>query len=149
MLTLENILEEWKKDNVIDEFALDDASLKTPKLHSKYVEFLSLSKLQKHKREMELKTLLKDKWLYYNGKLDKQTIDKYNWNYDPFDGISKPLKSDMDYWYDSDKDIQKLVSQIEYWKVMVETLSDIVQHITWRHQNISNIIKWRTFTSGG
>ena len=148
MLTLEQILEEWKKDCQIDNMELDTSSRETPKLHAKYVELLSMSKLQKHRKEMEFKKLLKDKFMWYNGKMDKTTMDEKGWEYDPFDGLTKPMKSDMDYFYESDPQIQTLQSQIEYWKTVIDTLSDIVSNITWRHQTISNMIKWRQFTSG-
>lgn len=149
MLTLEQILDEWKKDCVIEEFELDKSSRETPKLHSKYVELLSQAKLQKHRKELEFKTLLRDKFMWYNGKMDKNTIDDKGWEYDPFNGLTKPMKSDMDYFYNADPDIQRLQSAIEYWKTVIDTLSDIVSNITWRHQTISNMIKWRQFTSGG
>lgn len=149
MLTLEQVLEQWKKDCEIDDLELDRSSRETPKLHSKYVELLSLSKLQKHRKEMEMKKLLKDKFMWYNGKMDKERMDELGWEYDPFDGLKQPLKSDMDYFYESDPHIQTLQSQIEYWKTMIDTLSEIVSNITWRHQTINNMIKWRQFTSGG
>ena len=149
MLTLEQILEQWKKDCEIDDLELDRSSRETPKLHAKYVELLSLAKLQKHRKEMEFKKLLKDKFMWYNGKMDKATMDEKGWEYDPFDGLTKPMKSDMDYFYESDPQIQTVQSQIEYWKTMIDTLSEIVSNITWRHQTISNMIKWRQFTSGG
>lgn len=148
MLTLEQILENWKKDCEIDDVELDKSSRETPKLHAKYVELLSSAKLQKHRKEMEFKKLLKDKFMWYNGKMDKTTMDEKGWEYDPFDGLTKPMKSDMDYFYESDPQIQTLQSQIEYWKTVIDTLSDIVSNITWRHQTIGNMIKWRQFTSG-
>lgn len=148
MLTLEQILEQWKKDCEIDDVELDKSSKDTPKLHAKYVELLSLAKLQKHRKEMEFKKLLKDKFMWYNGKLDKAAIDEKGWEYDPFNGLTKPMKSDMDYFYESDPHIQTLQSQIEYWKTVIDTLSEIVSNITWRHQTIGNMIKWRQFTSG-
>ena len=148
MLTLEQILDNWKKDCEIDDIELDKSSRETPKLHAKYVELLSQAKLQKHRKEMEFKKLLKDKFMWYNGKMDKTTMDEKGWEYDPFDGLTKPMKSDMDYFYESDPQIQTLQSQIEYWKTVIDTLSDIVSNITWRHQTIGNMIKWRQFTSG-
>ncbi len=148
MLTLEQILDHWKKDCEIDDVELDKSSRDTPKLHAKYVELLSQAKLQKHRKEMEFKKLLKDKFMWYNGKMDKTTMDEKGWEYDPFDGLTKPMKSDMDYFYESDPQIQTLQSQIEYWKTVIDTLSDIVSNITWRHQTIGNMIKWRQFTSG-
>ena len=149
MLTLDQVLIEWKKDCEIDDLELDKSSRETPKLHSKYVELLSLSKLQKHRKEMEMKKLLKNKFMWYNGKLDKEKMDELGWDYDPFDGLTKPMKSDMDYFYEADQDIQTIQSQIEYWKTMIDTLSEIVSNITWRHQTINNMIRWRQFTSGG
>jgi hypothetical protein len=148
MLTLEQVLEHWKKDCEIDDLELDRSSRETPKLHAKYIDLLSQAKLQKQRKEMEFKKLLKDKFMWYNGKMDKTMMDEKGWDYDPFDGLSKPMKSDMDYFYESDPQIQALQSQIEYWKTMIDTLSDIVSNITWRHQTISNMIKWRQFTSG-
>lgn len=148
MLTLEQILDNWKVDCQIDDVELDKSSKDTPKLHAKYIELLSLAKLQKNRKEMEFKKLLKDKFMWYNGKMDKPTMDEKGWDYDPFDGLSKPMKSDMDYFYESDDQIQTLQSQIDYWKNVIDTLSDIVSNITWRHQTIGNMIKWRQFTSG-
>jgi len=148
MLTLEQVLEQWKKDCAIDDMELDKSSRETPKLHAKYLELLSLSKLQKSRKEQEFKRLLKDKFMWYNGKMDRVQMDEKGWDYDPYQGLTKPMKSDMDYWYDSDPQIQQVQAQIDYWKTMIDTLSDILSNVTWRHQTIANMIKWRQFTSG-
>jgi hypothetical protein len=148
MLTLEQVLEQWKKDCTIDDMELDKSSRETPKLHAKYLELLSLSKLQKSRKEQEFKRLLKDKFMWYNGKMDRVQMDEKGWDYDPYQGLTKPMKSDMDYWYDSDPQIQQVQAQIDYWKTMIDTLSDILSNVTWRHQTIANMIKWRQFTSG-
>ena len=84
----------------------------------------------------------------YNGKLSKDQIDAFNWEYDPFGGLNKPLKGDMNYYYDADTDIQKAQAALEYDKVLIETLEEIMSTIRWRHQNIGNIIKWRSFEAG-
>jgi hypothetical protein len=148
MLTLEQVLEQWKIDCAIDDMELDKSSRETPKLHAKYLELLSLSKLQKSRKEQEFKRLLKDKFMWYNGKMDRVQMDEKGWDYDPYQGLTKPMKSDMDYWYDSDPQIQQVQAQIDYWKTMIDTLSDILSNVTWRHQTIGNMIKWRQFTSG-
>ena len=54
MLQLNDILEQWKSDSLI-EMPLDESSQKTPKLHSKYLELLSLAKFQLKKAEMAQK----------------------------------------------------------------------------------------------
>ena len=147
MIDLKEVLAEWANDNQIHETHLDESSRKTPILHSKYLEKLANAKLLLKKAEFSQKTLLKEKWLYYNGKMDQKQIEKMGWDPDPFDGL-KILKGEMDYYYDADPEIQKSEEKIQYFKTLVETLSDIVDTIKWRHQTISNIIKWKQFQSG-
>jgi hypothetical protein len=118
------------------------------RIHSKYLELITIAKIRRKKKDLDYKTLLKNKWLYYNGKLSKEEIDIYKWEYDPFGGLNKPLKGDMNYYYDSDTDIQKAQAALEYDKVLIETLEEIMSTIRWRHQNIGNIIKWRSFEAG-
>ena len=44
--------------------------------------------------------------------------------------------------------IQDLNEKIEYLRVTVDYLQDVVSQITWRHQTIKNIIEWRKFMAG-
>lgn len=147
-MTLDDILAMWSVDSKIDEVNLDETSIKGAVLHGKYLELYSHAKLRLKKREHELAVLKKDKWLYYNGKMSKEEMDAKGWPYDPFNGLVKPLKSDMDIYYDTDADIVKLKMIIEYQQTVVETLKDILENIKWRHNTIKNIITWRQFTSG-
>lgn len=142
------ILEMWKKDGQIDELKLDDTTIRMARIHSKYLELLTIAKMTRKKYDLEYKTLLKDKWLYYNGKLSKEQIDAFKWEYDPFGGLNKPLKGDMNYYYDADTDIQRSQALLEVQKIQVETIEEIMNTIRWRHQNIGNIIKWRSFEAG-
>jgi len=67
MMDLNDILMMWKKDAVIDDVCLDDETIKSSKLHAKYLELFSMAKLMLKKKEMEYGSMKKDKWLYYNG----------------------------------------------------------------------------------
>ena len=147
MIDLKEVLAEWAKDNQIHETHLDESSRKTPILHSKYLEKLANAKLLLRKAEFSQKTLLKEKWLYYNGKMDKEQIEDLGWDPDPFDGL-KILKGEMDYYYDADPEIQKSEDRIALAKVVLEHLKEIIDTIRWRHQTIGNMIKWRQFQSG-
>ena len=147
MIDLKQVHESWQRDCVINQTDLVHTSRQTPILHSKYLQHWSTAKLELKRAEMEQKTLLKDKWLYYNGKMDKETIETKGWEPDPFDGL-KILKGEMDYYYDSDPEIQKSEEKVQYWKTVLETLSEIIDNLKWRHQTISNIIKWKQFESG-
>ena len=147
MIDLKSINEMWAKDCVIDPNELDKSSREQPILHAKYLELLSTYKLQLKRAEFSQKSLLKDKWLYYNGKMDQQRVQELGWEIDPFDGL-KVLKGELDYYYDSDPEIQKSEEKIQYFKTVIDTLTDIINNINWRHQTISNIIKWKQFESG-
>ncbi len=147
-MNTEQILEMWKNDGQIDELKLDDTTIRMARIHSKYLELLTIAKMTRKKYDLEYKTLLKDKWLYYNGKLSKDQIDAFKWEYDPFGGLNKPLKGDMNYYYDADTDIQRSQALLEVQKIQVETIEEIMSTIRWRHQNIGNIIKWRSFEAG-
>lgn len=147
MLSLEKILEMWKKDAVIDENHLDEASIESAKLHSKYLEILSAHRMLLRRREAKFNVLLKQKFLWYNGKMTKQEMDELGWKYDPLDGL-KILKGDMDRFYDADPDIIQAKADIDDIKITLETLEEIINNIKWRHTNIKNAIDWRRFTSG-
>lgn len=148
MLNLEEIFKMWAKDSEIDDLRLDEASKKSASLHAKYLEMLSVSKLQLKRKDMEFKVLLKNKWLWYNGKMQKDEIDRLGWEYDALNGL-KILKGEMDYYYNSDPHIQEMQAKIDYLKTLIETLEEIINNIRWRHSTIKNMIDWRRFESGG
>jgi len=147
MIDLKKVHEMWQTDCIINNNQLDDTSRQTPILHAKYIQMLSTAKLELRRAEYDQKRLLKDKWLYYNGKMDQETLKEKGWDPDPFDGL-KILKGEMEYYYDSDQEIQKSEEKIQYWKTVIETLTEIIDNLKWRHQTISNIIKWKQFESG-
>ena len=147
MNDLEQILANWQKDCQIISDDLSEVSRATPALHSKYLNELSLAKLKLKDAEMKQKTLLKDKWLWYNGKMPQEKIEQLGWAYDPLDGL-KIMKGDMDHYYDSDPEIQASELKIQYLKTTIDTLKEIVEALRWRHQTISNMIKWKQYEAG-
>ena len=147
MIDLKQVHDMWQKDCIIDNARLDETSRHTPSLHSKYLQYSSTAKLELKRAEFEQKKILKEKWLYYNGKMDQKTLESKGWDPDPFDGL-KILKGEMDYYYESDPEIQKSEEKIQYWKTTIDTLTEIIDNLKWRHQTISNIIKWKQFESG-
>ena len=137
----------WAEDCRINNNKLDESSAQSPVLHAKYLRLLSEAKLTLKKIERDQKLLLKDKWLYYNGKMDQKQLDDKGWDPDPFDGL-RVMKGDMDHYYNSDAEIQKSEEKVEYWKTLISTLQEIVDNVKWRHQTIGNIIRWKQFEAG-
>ena len=59
MNNLQQILEMWKTDSIIDEMNLDETSRDSAKLHGKYLELLSINRMKLKKAELEFKVILK------------------------------------------------------------------------------------------
>jgi len=147
MINLENVLEMWKKDSVINDMNLADESKKSATLHQTYLNLYIRSKLRLKVQDAKYKSIYKYKWLYYTGKMSKERLDELNWEPDPLDGL-KVMKSDLDKWFDSDRDLQEMEKKISYLKICVEALKEITDTIKWRHQTIKNIIEWKKFEAG-
>ena len=146
-MNLEEARNEWSKDCEIDDIELDKSSLEVPKLHAKYQEFLTDNILILKNLEFQYNTLLKNKWLWYNGKMSEEQIKELGWEDDPFDGL-KVMKNDMQIWYNADQDLQRMNGKVEYQKIIINFLKECMQNITWRHQTIKNTIDWRKFMAG-
>ena len=145
-MNLEDILKDWEDDCQIGH-RLDKASHDTPQLHGKYLNYLTQAKLILKRAEASQATLLKKKFLWYNGKLPKEDIDNLGWSHDPFDGL-KMMKTDLSYYYESDKELQASEAKIVYYRTMIDTLKEMVDALKWRHQTIKNIIEVRKFEAG-
>ena len=111
-MNLEELRNEWSKDCEIDDIELDKSSLEVPKLHAKYQEFLTDNILILKNLEFQYNTLLKNKWLWYNGKMSEEQIKELGWEDDPFDGL-KVMKNDMQIWYNADQDLQRMSGKVE------------------------------------
>ena len=146
-MTLDDLKAEWKVDCEIDDIELDKSSLEVPKLHAKYSEYLTDAVIAQKNLQFQYNTLLKDKWLYFNGKMDDDTIKEKGWNPDPFDGL-KIMKNDMQIFFNADIDLQKVSASLELVNIKINFLKECMQNITWRHQTIRNTIDWRKFMAG-
>ena len=145
-MNLDDILKEWETDCQIGH-RLDEASQQTPQLHAKYLNYLMQAKLILKRAEGLQNVLLKDKFLWYSGKMSREDIDQRGWQHDPFDGL-KMMKGDLSYYYESDKELQASEANIAYYKTTIEALTEIVSTLKWRHSTIKNIIEVRKFEAG-
>lgn len=146
-MKLESIQELWTSDCVLDDLQLDVESTRIPELHNKYFKIFSDEKLRLVKYESKMKELSKLKWLYYTGKLDKDSLDKLGWESFELD-IKSRNKLDIDRFLNSDKDIIEMQEKIEYQKEKINYLESIIKTIINRNFLIKSIIDWRKFTSG-
>lgn len=146
-MNLEEIQKLWSSDCILDDIQLDLEAKKIPELHNKYFKIFSDEKLKLVKLESRKKEILKIKWLYYTGKIDKESLEKMGW--EPFElDIKTRNKIDLDRFMDSDRDYLDIHEKIEIQKEKINYLESIVKSLNTRGFLIKNIIDWRKFTSG-
>jgi len=143
-MDIESIKKLVEKDMEIDDLNLDLESLKTPQLHGKYLNLLHAESLVLHKYLIEQKEMRRLKWEYYLGKLDQETLDEKGWQ--PF-GL-KILRTDIDVYLESDKDLLRLEARIHYQREKVKYLESVLQGLGRRGWDIKSAIEWKKFMSG-
>ena len=141
-MNLETIQEMWKKDSVIDTDLYCEESTKIPQLHMKYMEFHNTFSLMKKEKELDMKRLIKEKWLYYKGKAPSSVYKEM-----PFD-FKLTTKEEINMFIESDDDIIKLQYRIDYIEQTLLYLDSVLRMINNRNFQIKNAIDWEKFKNG-
>jgi len=132
----------WKTDSKLDDDLHDNDSLAIPQLHMKYMEFHNTYSLMKKEREMEMKRLLKEKWLYYKGKAPSSVYKQM-----PFD-LKLTAKDEISMFIEADEDVQKIQFKIDYIEQVLFFLDGVLRMINNRTYHIKNAIEWKKFNAG-
>ena len=140
-MDLEQIQQMWDKDSVIDDVLLDEASIKIPRLHAKYLSLHNEFSLLNKRATQELKTLTHKKTLYYSGKDLPEEYEKEPFPY-------KVMKSDVLSWVAVDEQIQKVEMKLHYYDTVLNCVTEILKQIHQMSYNIKNLITWRQFVNG-
>ena len=141
-MNLETIQEMWKKDSVIDTDLYCEESTKIPQLHMRYMEFHNTFSLMKRERDLEMRRLIREKWLYYKGKAPSKVYKDL-----PFD-LKLTTKEEINMFIESDDDICKLQYKIDYIEQMITFLDSVLRQIGNRNFQIKNAIDWEKFKNG-
>ena len=141
-MNLEKLQEMWKGDSKLDDDLHDNDSLAIPQLHMKYMEFHNTYSLMKKEREIEMRRLIKEKWLYYKGKAPSSVYKEM-----PFD-LKLTTKEEITMFIDADEDITKLQFKIDYIDQVLSFLDGVLRMINSRTYHIKNAIEWKKFQSG-
>ena len=141
-MNLETLQDMWRSDYKLDEDLHDNDSLAIPQLHMKYMEFHNQYSLMKKERDIEMKRLIKEKWLYYRGKAPSSVYKEM-----PFD-LKLTTKEEISMFIEADEDIGKLKYKIEYIDQVIFFLDGVLRMINNRTYHIKNAIEWKKFQSG-
>lgn len=142
---IDELKQMWASDSQIKETELARESLRTPHLHSKYLDMLINAKMKVSAYQHDLARMQLFKARYYKGELTKDELLEYGlpqWQY------NKPLKSEMDGLLDADADCIKIRQKIDYVTLMVFQLEQIMNAIKGRGWDIRNAIEFLKYQSG-
>ncbi len=143
MKQLDDLLEMWRADSVIDRTEPGKALINIPQLHSKYLNILSRHRLLSKESEFKYNKMKKLKWEYYTGKLDQDQLDKHGWEPFPF-----VLKSDITTYFDSDEDLNKLSASKIMHDEIVDVCQSIMKELNSRTFQLRDYIAWERFIQG-
>jgi len=140
---LEQILQYWQNDSVMDQTEPSKELIRIPVLHSKYLNILTKHKIAAKKANFDYLRMRKTKWEYYSGKLSQEQLEEYGW--EPFQFT---LKSDMNVYLESDGDLITLLEKKVYHEESVAVLESIMNELKQRTWQLRDFISWEKFIGG-
>ena len=140
---LEEVMRQWEKDSNVDVTEPGKEILRIPFLKNKYNKYLSLHNLAGKRAGLEYDKLKKLKWMYYNGKLDQDELDKLGW--EPF---RFTLKSDIQVYLDGDDDLVKLKRKKAYHEEAAKFCEYVMKELNNRTWQLKEYMGWEKFIQG-
>jgi hypothetical protein len=141
-LKIEDIMEEWTKDTIMDNTSLDKESLKIPNLHSKWLIVLSKERQKLKSIYIKRQSLNKILGEYYRGELNNpEDLEELKREPYPKTVINSLLQQHID----ADGEMIKTNLKMAYQQETVDVLDEIMKAINGRQWNIRNAIEWRKF----
>lgn len=144
-MKVDDILNEWDGDCGIDKTDLVSSSIKSAKLHTKYLRYLITHKNIKTALSNEYANLRKIKFKYYRGELTRQELAEKGWEQYQY---TKPLKNEMDEILKGDVDLSKIQMRMDYNDTIIYCLESILTQIKARDWQMKNIIDYTKFLAG-
>lgn len=140
---LDDLIDEWTKDAVIDKTEPHKALERLPKLHAKYQAIRSHHNMIVKKIEFDYTEMKRWKTAYYSGEMNNpEDLEKYN--LEPY-----PHKHgrNVESVVNADKDLIELLMKKTIHKEIVDYCEAVLHQIGNLHYSLGAIIKWRIFTN--
>lgn len=144
-MKLDDIVEMWRNDCVINRYDLTEESLKIPLLHSKYYEIYMNEKRVLVEHQENFKNFEFAKSMYYQGKLTTDELKKRNWT--QFNLLIP--KADIPTIVSADVDVINYKLKISEQTEKTKFVEDIIKSIHQRTFMIKNAVEYSKFQAGG
>ncbi|MGE5862681.1 MAG: recombination mediator protein UvsY [Nitrososphaerales archaeon] len=145
MIKIEELMDSWQKDSIVDEGNINGELIKIPQLHAKYLRHLNDHKLAAIKSKFDFDKMKHIKTEYYLGNLDKETLDNYGW--EQFD-VRVGAKGNLDRYLASDNDLIKLTQKKAYHEQVVYDCEGILNELKSRSWQLKSYIEYMKFLNG-
>lgn len=145
-MTLDEILEMWEKDSIVDALELGDASIITSKMHSKYLAIMAKHKMITQSYDIKYKERRIWKQQYLRGDYnDPESVKKYNIEPTARLYANVEIKEILD----SDNELNEILIKKMYNEQIVSVCEFILKELHNRTFAIGNAIKYNIFKGGG
>lgn len=136
---------EWSVDAKVNRLQIMDEILRTPLLHSKYLNMLLDFKEAYRDIEVKVIALTRLKSKYYRGEFSKEELLEYGW--DQYQGV-KPIKFELENLINTDPDMILLTTELNECKMCLDALESIIKTIASRSYDIKTFIEAEKFYNG-
>lgn len=147
-MRLETLESMWAEDAKINPLDLGQQAIHVPQLHAKWYKMYLQERLTLKKQEYDLKELTNDRYHFYDGSLDDDTMKERGWEVEFRAFSKKVLKSDIGRYLDADRTLSSEALKVAYQKEKVLFLESIMDNIKYRGNLIKSGIDWAKFTNG-
>lgn len=144
-MKIDDILNEWKKDTILDDLNLDTESVRIPNLHAKYITQLSDDRRLVRGYQSQKKQIISKLRNYYSGSATQEELTDIG--REQF--LGKTLKNEIMINVELDELIISIDAKISMLEVKILALEEIMKSINSRGYQIKNAIDWRRLTLGG
>lgn len=142
-MTLEQLHTEWEKDAKLSLDALDEDARNVPIIHARWWRYYTTERLRYKQLNFEYKTLYRQRWEYWNGKLDDTERLSLGWSAQPL----KILSQNLPVYLESDAVLQDGERKLAIATEKLKFLEDVIKSINNRNFSISsaiNFLKWKS-----
>lgn len=143
-MKIQEIIDMWKNDSVVDDLNLDLESVKISKLHSKYVGILSEERTLLRNLQLARRNLFRKLREYYLGTATQE--DLQDLGREPY--LQRILKNEVLAYIESDELLVKHDNKIGIQQEKIDVLLEIMKSINGRNFNVKNMIDWKRLMVG-
>lgn len=142
-MTLEQLQTEWAENCKLDNSELDAEVRRIPMLHAKYLQYWNTERLKFKKTEMSYAALYRQRYEWYNGRLDDVERKALGWPVQPL----KILSPNLPIYLQADPLLQELQQKKEYQAELCKAIEEILKQINSRGfqcNTILGFLKWKS-----